>query len=268
MRLSLITDEVSQNPQEAAEFAVDHGVHQVAIRSMWGRNIMQCTDRDLERLASVLGRYELTVSSILSPLFKCPPEARDQEDLKDPHFVGFPPSYERHLAEAKRLPVIAEQLGAPTVRIFTFTYAGIVGPQPPHCRTVIVDTVGSWRGVNVGVENEFVCYVRTLSELQEFCESSELAAVVDPCNEHVAKGGDGLSGLTDRLIARAVDVHVKDRFNGAYVPVGSGTLAWPAIIERLAGEEYAGPVTLESHLRGDRAGIAASIRALRGWGVA
>ena len=269
MELSLITDEVSQDPHEAAEFAVEHHVRQVAVRSVWGRNIMQCTEDEIERLVKVFNDHGLVVSSVLSPLFKCPTEAVVHDDLADPHFVGFPPSYETHVSEAKRLPAIAERLGAPTIRIFTFLTDDPSPGAPPTASTeVIVNTAARWTGVKAGVENEYVCYVKTLPELEAFCVATGLAAIIDPCNQDVAVGEDGLTDLSDDLIALTIDVHVKDRIHGTYVPVGTGALRWPLILQRLAQFGYAGPITLESHLRGDRDGIAASIRTLREWGVA
>lgn len=269
MELSIITDEVSQDPHEAAQFAVEHGARLVALRSVWGRNIMQCDDEHIEALAAVLKSYELRVSSVLSPLFKCHVPGAPQNELADPHFVGFPPVFAEHMAQAHRLPEIAARLDAPVIRIFTFLTDGAAGTLSAGLRDVISDAVEGWQGVGAAVENEFVCHVRTLSELQSLCSSASatLGAVLDPCNHHVAVGGDGLDDLTPELVRLAVDVHVKDRKDDRYVLVGQGTLRWPLLLGRLRTLGYVGPITLESHLRGDREGIAESVRALQRWGV-
>ncbi|WP_162824172.1 sugar phosphate isomerase/epimerase family protein [Peterkaempfera bronchialis] len=269
MELSIITDEVSQDPEEAARLAVRHGVRHVAIRSVWGQNIAECDDARAEGLADVLRQYGIGVSSVLSPLFKCHPGGAPEDELVDPHFVGFPPVFASHMRQAHRLPVLAGLLGAPTVRIFTFIAAAPAGGVlPGPLRDTITSAVENWEGTRAAVENEHICHVRTLRELEEFCSATGLGAVVDPCNQHVASDGDGLKDLSEELVRSAVDIHVKDRRNGQYVPVGRGELRWQPILERLEELGYVGPITLESHLRGDLEGITESIRTLRRWGVA
>lgn len=269
MELSLITDEISQDLDEAARFAVDHEVRKVAIRSVWGRNIMECAADDAERIADRLAHYDLEVTSVLSPLFKCPTRAADTGELVDPHFVGFPPVRRLHIEAASSLPAIATTLGAKILRIFTFLVSEEAdGDLASAEAATIRSAVADW-DVTAAVENEYVCHVRTLSELSRFCSANHLPAIIDPCNHAYLEGaGTVLAGLTDELLRQAVDVHVKDRTAGAYVPVGDGDLPWPEIIGRLADSGFAGPVTLESHLRGDREGIAASIARLRQWGIA
>lgn len=264
MRLSIITDEVSQDPAVAVEFAVERGIRQVAVRSVWGKNILQCDGSDIERLVELFGRYDVAVTSVMSPLFKCPPASGGGSAPVDPHFVGFPPVLEAHLEAAHRLPAIAAALGAPTVRIFTFLAASAGDSVSVQAAELIRQTVQDWP-VSAAVENEYVCHVRTLPELEDFTEAFGLAAIVDPCNHLLAVGDDGLDRLSEKLVARTVDVHVKDRQGSRYVPVGQGDLHWAQIFERLRSLGFTGTVTLESHLRGDLEGIDRSITALREW---
>jgi sugar phosphate isomerase/epimerase len=265
MNLSIITDEISQDPVVAVEFAADHGIKQVAVRSVWGKNILQCGDRGIERLAGLFRRRGVTVSAIMSPLFKCP-DGTGAADVVDPHFVGFPPVFREHIAAARRLPALAATLEASVVRIFTFLAPTIAPAElTPQQVSAITTAVRDWPTGLAAVENEYVCHVRTLPELERFSTVTGLPAVIDPCNHYLAAGTDGLDELTPDLVARAVDLHVKDRLDGAYVPLGDGELRWPEIFDRLHRLGYSGTVTLESHLRGDLDGLARSITALRQW---
>lgn len=265
MKLALITDEVSQDPEEAARFAVEHGVRYVAVRSAWNRNILQLRDDEVERLAMVLHEHRLQVSAVLSPLFKCHDRGSTRSGPIDPHFAGFPPVLEAHLKHGRRLPAIAVRLGAGIVRIFTFLRGGSAAEPPPTHSPIAWETLRGWPAGMAAVENEHSCRVRTLPQLEQFCSEAGLPAVVDPCNQYIATGDDGLHALTSRLVDRMVDLHVKDRLDNSYVPVGQGRLRWPRLLERLDGLGYAGLVTLESHLRGDRQGVAMSLAALRRW---
>ncbi len=267
MKLSLITDEISQEPEEALQLASAHGIRKVAVRSVWGRNVAVCSEADLERLAKLFARYGVEVSCVLSPLFKCHPQGALENDLVDPHFVGLPPVFEQHLAVAGWLGQVADVLAAPTVRIFTFLDGkGSSGGLSLTEVGMIRRVVAGWPSqVRAAAENEYVCRVKTLRELQALGGATGLSLVADPSNHYLATGQDGLEDLTPDLLERTVDIHVKDRSGQRYVPVGMGELRWPEIFERLHGHGYSGTVTLESHLRGDLEGIDRSLRALRRW---
>ncbi|MEY9967540.1 sugar phosphate isomerase/epimerase [Streptacidiphilus sp. MAP12-16] len=268
VELSLITDEVSQEPEEALQLASAYGVRKIAVRSVWGRNIALCDEADVERLAKLFARYGVEVSSVLSPLFKCHPQGAAENGLVDPHFVGLPPVFEQHLGAAAWLGHVAAMLAAPAVRIFTFldSETSAAGPLSSVELGTISRVIAGWPSqVRAAVENEHVCRVKTLPELEALGQATGLHLVVDPSNHFLATGVDGLQDLTPELLSRTVDVHVKDRAGKRYVPVGEGELQWPQIFERLRTYGYTGSVTLESHLRGDLDGIDRSLRALRRW---
>lgn len=266
MRLALITDEVSQDLEAAAGFAVDHGVEWVAIRSAWGRNVAEMRDDDLDRIRQVLSHNGLRASAVLSPLFKCGPRrtggvARDGDE----HFTGYALSREENLRAAPALRRTASLLGAEVMRLFTFLTEIPGSTVPAEAETDIDRVTSSWPRDLAAFENEAVCHVRSLSDLAVFCARGNRRAVLDPCNEYVALGTDGLDDLDDELVSRTVDIHVKDRRRSDFVPAGRGELRWPAIIDRLREAGYKGFVTIESHLRGDLAGISESVCATRKW---
>ncbi|WP_042369541.1 sugar phosphate isomerase/epimerase family protein [Streptacidiphilus neutrinimicus] len=266
MELSLITDEVSQDPEEAIDLALGHGLRKVAVRSVWGTNVALLDRPAVDRLAKLFARRGIGVSSVMSPLFKCHVPGAADSGLVDPHFVGLPPVFDQHVAVAGRLGQIADALSTPLVRIFTF-----LDPSPAGrpCQVgaselaTMREAVTDWpSGVEPVIENEFVCKVKTLPELAAFGRLSGWRVVADPCNGLLAGDSDGLEHMTAELLAATADVHVKDRSGARYVPVGDGELRWQQIFERLRQLGYGGTVTLESHLRGDLDGVEASLRAL------
>ncbi|MFG3101423.1 sugar phosphate isomerase/epimerase family protein [Streptomyces sp. NPDC048182] len=273
MRLALITDEVGQDVEAAIRLGRDHGITDFAVRSAWGRNVAEFEEPELDRLETLLDRHRVRVSSVLSPLFKCHLPADGRPDEEDPHFVGFSRRFDDHRELPRRLAAIAARLGAPVLRLFSFLTAPASAPahtsaSAPEEWPARLDGLPALlpEGVTAGLENEHVCHVASLPDLRAFLSGPHGAgfgAVVDLSN-HVLAGGTADPGqLTPDLVARAVDVHVKDRKDGRYVPVGTGTFDWPALLRRLDELGYDGPVTLESHLRGDEAGVRASLAALR-----
>lgn len=260
VKLSIITDEISQDLDEAAEVATSHGLHYVAIRSVWGKNVADLDLPQLHQIRQGLDRHGLKVSSLLSPLLKCHGPERSLGLDSDPHFVGYSTVYHDHIALAPKLPAMAEALGAPTIRIFSLLRAA------EHSRfQALSDLVGSWPAGLGAVENEHTCTVATLTELAEVCTSSGIKVVLDPCNHRRITGSISANDLTTELVAAAVDVHVKDVRDEQYVPLGAGLVAWQEILDQLAGLGYDGFITLESHLRGDRVGVSESITALIEW---
>lgn len=275
MRLSLITDEVGQDAEEGMRLAREHGLEYVAIRSAWGRNVAEFGDEEIARIRRLLDAHGLRVSSVLSPLYKCDPPWQAAPPHDDPHFVGFSTRSADHEALPARLGETARLLGAPVLRLFSF-----LAPDPPPARAADglpeeavahLERAGAAlpEGTVGALENEHVCHVATLAQLERVLHgppggrAAGLRATVDLSN-HVLAGGDfDVRALTPRLIAATVDVHVKDRRDGRYVPVGSGDFSWEPVLRRLADHGYQGFVTLESHLRGDRAGVRASLDALR-----
>ncbi|MGD0913510.1 MAG: TIM barrel protein, partial [Terracidiphilus sp.] len=70
-RLSVINDEISDDFDHACNVAAnDFGLQWIEIRGMWGKNIAQMNDADVDRALGVLHKYKLRVTDIASPLYK------------------------------------------------------------------------------------------------------------------------------------------------------------------------------------------------------
>src|SRR5580658_7554997 len=70
-RLSVINDEISDDFDHACSVAAnDFGLQWIEIRGMWGKNIAQMSDADVDRAREILLKYKLRVTDLASPLFK------------------------------------------------------------------------------------------------------------------------------------------------------------------------------------------------------
>ena len=79
-KLGVITDEVTQDIFEAAEFCHKHGLKCMEVRSVNGHSPFDYTDEDVDQIIAAAKKYDLEVSAISSPVFKC--EYDDQEAIK------------------------------------------------------------------------------------------------------------------------------------------------------------------------------------------
>ncbi|MBQ4086401.1 MAG: hypothetical protein IJC54_07510, partial [Clostridia bacterium] len=70
MRLSLISDEVSQNLRVAAEFAHRFGIEGLELRSVENVNIFSFTDAMAKETARLMQGEGLAVSCLSAPLYK------------------------------------------------------------------------------------------------------------------------------------------------------------------------------------------------------
>ena len=68
-KLSVITDEVSQDLDVVAKFADRFGLDGVEIRTVWNKSPQDLVDK-VDDIKGILNKYDLKVSAIASPFFK------------------------------------------------------------------------------------------------------------------------------------------------------------------------------------------------------
>jgi sugar phosphate isomerase/epimerase len=102
--LSGFIDEIGDDVAEQCRVAAGLGLRYVEVRSGWGTNILDLDDAQLAELKRLLDEHRMAVSSIGSPIGKI----FIDEDF-GPHLEWM-----RHAAE------VAQFLGAPYIRIFSF----------------------------------------------------------------------------------------------------------------------------------------------------
>jgi sugar phosphate isomerase/epimerase len=118
--LSGFSDEISPDLHEQCEVASGLGLKYLEIRSAWNVNILDLDADQLGTLQQTLKEFDLSVSSIGSPIGKIPID----ED--------FAP----HLGRMQHAAEVARRLGAPYVRIFSFFIAE--GDDPDRHRDEVL----------------------------------------------------------------------------------------------------------------------------------
>jgi hypothetical protein len=262
MRISLIIDEVSASVADAVAFARAHGIQAIGLRGVGGESIAALDGGAVTALRLEVGELGVNVSSVLSPLYKAYLPGRSGPALDDPNVPSFSVDGAFHLALRHRLPELRVRFGADFVRVFSFlTEAGLDVGHRDEARTLMTNLEQSYPGA-FAVENEDVCFVQTVEDLDRCTAETGLRGILDPANDWYVTREPVASRITAGLVDRLADVHVKDIAGEECVPFGEGEVDWPAIIERLGELGYDGTLTHEPHVGHDREGIARAIEAL------
>ncbi|MEQ3530172.1 sugar phosphate isomerase/epimerase [Pseudoalteromonas sp. XMcav11-Q] len=275
MKISIISDEISQDFEKALIFCKSIDVEYVAIRSVWGKNVLNLSDEEINKVDFLLRCYGLKVSSILSPMFKCYLDVESSSSFALNSSFGFSVSLKEHLNMISRLFEICDRLKVNLIRVFSFLKDN--GREGEVSEDRIIDYIGllsreaELSGNILLIENEHSCWVSTVNQLcsiinKYFDKSKNVMAALDPCNHFAIDKSSGFYTEFSKLIPRVMDLHVKDRgFDDDILVVGDGIIDWGLIINEFKNFGYDGFVTMEPHLYQDLDKINESIGRVRKW---
>jgi L-ribulose-5-phosphate 3-epimerase len=258
--LSAVTDEFSLDFETAAKSMRELGMSAAELRVIDGRNIIDFTDADLDRVTSIAERYGLRILSIASPILKCelpgapPIDSSIQHDLFGARFT---------IADQPRLAdrafAIAKKTGASIIRVFS--YWRTVEPEkcfaPAAAALRNLAQEAARHDVTIGLENEHACNIATAAEsarLLQAVDHPNLKLIWDPANAYVAGERPYPDGYRLLPIDRIVHVHAKDCTmkdrEPVWGPLGEGDIGWKPQLEALWRDGYRGYISLETHWRG------------------
>jgi len=253
VRLSVITDEISDDIATALRVAGSLDVTAVEIRVVDGHNIVHHPEAAWRRLAR-----ELQAGG-----FTCP--VLDSPFLKETPVPGDPDWSTVDWSTLDRAVEVAGVLGAPTVRVFS-------GRRQDRADVSdwLVDVLAEAAsraasgGRRIAVEIEHVCTIATAAEalaLRERAGTPDWGYVLDPGNESHLTGRPAQSGPVAALAPSIRHVHVKDvDRDGGWVRVGSGMVGWDAQLAALRDAGYAGFLSMETHYATPPAGLETATR--------
>jgi len=258
--VAAITDEFSPDLEAAARAMSALGMTGAELRMVFGKNIIDLTDQEVDRATAILHGHGLAVVSIASPVFKCvltdAPEVdtRFQQDMfAAKHTLADQPRLARRALE------IAGRTGARIVRVFSFWRT----VRPEACFDRIVEALAGLAelaapaGVTIGIENEHACNLGTASETARLLAAvphRNLQLLWDPANALVAGETPFPDGYGKLPASRIGHVHAKDcRVTGhtpEWLELGTGSIDWTGQIAALRRDGYGGWFSLETHWRG------------------
>jgi L-ribulose-5-phosphate 3-epimerase len=262
MPVSAITDEFSPDIDIAALSMREIGITGAELRMIYGKNVIDLTDDELDRAVATLRSHGLEIVSIASPLLKCTlPDAPAVDERFQQDIFAARHTFADQPRLAKRAFEIAARTGARILRVFSYWRT----VEPESCYPRIVEALGDLasqaaaHGVTIGVENEHACNLGTAAETAAVLSAVDhpnLKVVWDPANALVAGESPYPEGYAKLAPQRIVHVHAKDcrmeNNRATWVAVGEGSVDWKGQIAALERDGYHGWISLETHWTGPR----------------
>ncbi len=250
MRLSVITDEISNDLDHALDVCESMDVRTVELRTVGDTNVVSHDMESLARIKALLDRRGFDVCAVAAPLFKCHLHG-DGAPRGDTH-SAVPASREKQWGLLERSFEVARLLGTDLVRAFSFWRV----PDPRSVRgevaAVLAEAAGraGAAGVRLTLENEHECNVATGAEagwMLARIPPPAFGAIWDPGNE-ARMGSSPYPEGYGHVRGRILHVHLKDvDVEGGWTKVGTGVIHYPGQLRALAEGGYAGALSLETH---------------------
>lgn len=245
MRLSFITDEVTQDLSRAIEIAKANDIEGLELRSIEDHQIDVIPYETLQHMSCMISKESLVVSDIASNFFKC---EYTEENV------------DAELEKLERLCIAAEVLSCDTIRGFTFFR------KPKQLSTEeiaeqlfrakpILERYGKRllleADPSVNTTNHMA-----LAHLLDLVDCNIFMAIYDPGNDMFDPYGekpfpDGYHAIKKHI----AHIHVKDaivkRGETVCVAPGHGEVGFRELIVTLKSDGYDGWLSLEPHYRKD-----------------
>jgi len=260
LRTAAITDEFCPDIEAAAQAMADIGMTGAELRVVFGKNILDLTDSEVDAARAAVNAKGLEVVSLSSPLLKCvlpdspPVDTRFQHDV-----FASQHTFEDQPRLARRAFEIAHKTGARVIRVFSYWRT----IEPEKCFDRVAEALGclardvAKEDVIIGVENEHACNISTgadTARLLAAVDHPNLQVVWDPANAYVAGEVPFPDGYRAMPANRIAHVHAKDcrldQHKPIWGPLGTCAIDWKGQIAALLADGYSGWVSLETHWSG------------------
>lgn len=245
-KLAFITDEATQDFQEAVELAKHCGLQGLELRSISDTPIDKIAQGTLKEWKRQLDGEGLQVCNLAASFYKCA-------------FEGSVP--EEELEKLSRLCDAADILGCETIRGFTF-FAPEEGKVPPERLAPLFERPGRLlreRGKRLLLEADPSVNTTNhaaVAALLALLDKDAFGAIYDPGNDIYDPLGERPFPEGHRAIhSRLFHVHVKDAVLSERKPLcvkpGTGLVDYKGLLRALLQEGYDGWLSLEPHYRKD-----------------
>ena len=243
--LGVLTDEISEDLQEAIDIAKSWDIDHIELHSAWGMNVCDLSDADLSRALRIVRGSGVTVTVIDALTLRCPLDDDDE--------------YARHMNHMRRSIRIAPLFDTNIARLFSFWKEDEMTDEKWERvfeKLELPIRLAEAEGVTIGFENVSSGNIGTSHDLERLFshfDSPALQLIWDPGNARAAgddrSAAEGYAKVRDRVI----NVHVKDVgfIDGQrhWLPIGAGDVDYAPFLRALKDDGYDGVIALETHYR-------------------
>lgn len=280
MKICLLTDEISADPETAIELGVGWGVRDFELRGYFLDRIPSLSPYEKHSLKNVLERYEAKITAVSPGLFKFPFPPKKPGEFPMPwldqvfynDWSAAHKALDEHLNELlPRTLDFANELGSKLVISFGFSRGG---SPAGAAADEILETLHAAAertkaaGLQLAIENEAGFWANSGDRTAQIIKTINhpcLGVNWDPANAFFEgdipypNGYEHLKGLLKH-------VHFKDaRLNERNEPEYSldGDIDWVGQIRALDRDGYTGFISIETHLRPKVAAAKTALTRLR-----
>ena len=256
-KLGIITDEITENLEQALDFISHYSLHDCELRDIWQKNIMNLSQAQLDRAKGMIQKHHLKVTDIASPIFKYNlPQMPVRKEKRDTFRANFTEEDSDHLLHQSFK--LARFFGTHKVRIFSYWRVQDPDKAYPYVRDRLAKAakLAEQNDIVLILENGQECNIGTGKELGRILRdvnSPGLRGNWDPGNAAILHevpypdGYEHVKGLFPHM-------HIKDVKKGPggkleWAPVGGGFIDWKGQFEALRRDHYEGDMSLETHYR-------------------
>lgn len=265
MRISIVTDELSNDPETAFELGLEWGVREFELRGVYDRRVPRIEPHLRRRLVRAIRDFGVSITAVSPGLFKIPfPGAEPSRSNLGWMDRGFDMAWSAARSQLtdhldSLLPEtldFAGEIGAGMVIAFSFERAGDRSDTAPG---VVVETLAraaeaaARANISLAIETEEGHWANTgarTAALVTATGAENLGVNWDPANALI----DGDRPFPDgygavRSMVRNVhfkDVHVDPA--GGWRIVEEGGVDWDGQIAALVADRYSGAIAIEPHL--------------------
>ena len=242
-KLGIITDELSQDLDEALAFSKKMGLECFELRSAWDRAPFTFTHEDWQTVQALADKYSLPCLSVSSPLFKCDYFDRATVDAQ--------------IRDFEKMAEEASAIGVKMVRTFDFFKDERVTLDMVREAYQPVIEIANKYGITLMIEPEPTANSSTCSATAatvRYIDNPTVKALYDPGNVLFADTTelpypDAYEAMADIYC----HVHIKDAVMVDGKPeclaIGHGIVGYESLFKRLLSDGYEGAVMLEPHYK-------------------
>ena len=260
MRLSVITDEISQNLGHALDVMAEYGCKDAELRNIYDKYIVDADEEMLARAEAEIKRTGMKVCCIDTPFFKCDLDAAGENTAAGATHGAETRNLDDQMMLLQRAIDLCKRFDTPYIRIFSFWKRGQLTPDiEDRIADALVQPaeVAARAGVVLLLENEHACYLGTGKETARVIEkvgSPALKMVWDPGNAFMAgeqpfpSGWEAAKAHVDHIHIK--DARVTDEGKLEWTVVGKGEIDYVGHFRALKEAGYTGVLALETHYKG------------------